>query len=155
MFCLDEYELIKESEYLHRISNHPVHIQDNKDDKLSPSAFIPFCEFGGKMEILGMMIDQLDFPVCNSFKAKIIKDQLCYEIDLNVYKEYISDDKFNKGLTLLIDENKNRYFSWNPTKKNMIGKGMNYSPTSKVKYINLSITCQINTKVHLFCKFSY
>ena len=122
MFCLDD--LIEKSEYLHRISNHPVHIQDNKDDKLSPSAFIPFCEFGGKMEILGKKIDQLDFPVCKGFKAKIIKDQLCYEIDLNIYKEFFSDKKFRKGITLLFDENKERYFSWNHTKENIVEKGM-------------------------------
>ena len=116
--------MIKKSEYLHRISNHPVHIQDKKDDILSPSAFIPFCEFGGKMEFLGTKIHQFDVPVCNNFKARILNDQLCYEIDLNVYKEYFSNDKFKKGLNLLIDENKDRYFSWNPTKENIIEKGI-------------------------------
>ena len=28
-------------------------------------------------------MDQLDVPVCNVFKAKIYKDQLCYEADFN------------------------------------------------------------------------
>ena len=69
-------------EYL--ISNHPVHIM-TKDHQMSPSAFIPFCDFGGNMSAMGVMIDQFNHPVCNSFQAKIINDQLCYEVDLNAY----------------------------------------------------------------------
>ena len=51
------------------IINHPVHIVD-ENNSLSPSAFIPFCEFGGDMSALGVKIDQFSVPVCNSFKAK-------------------------------------------------------------------------------------
>ena len=35
---------------------------------------------------MGVNIKQFDVPVCNSFKAKILNDQLCYEIDLNKLK---------------------------------------------------------------------
>ena len=51
------------------IINHPVHIK-TKDYKISPSAFIPFCDFGGSMSAMGVKIDQFDVPVCNSFQAK-------------------------------------------------------------------------------------
>ena len=63
-------------------TNHPVHIQD-QDGKLSPTALVPFCEFGGNMSVMGIKIDQIDVPVCASFRPKIIMDQLCYTVDPN------------------------------------------------------------------------
>ena len=62
------------------ITNHPVHIED-KDGNLSPTALIPFCEFGGNMSVMGVKIDLFDVPVCNSFRPKIVQDQLCYTVD--------------------------------------------------------------------------
>ena len=35
------------------------------------------------MSSVGVKIDQFDVPVCNSFQAKILNAQLCYEVDLN------------------------------------------------------------------------
>ena len=64
------------------------------------------------MEIMGDDIDQFDVPVCNSFKAKILNDQLCYEVDLNDYKEFFSNENLKKGLKFLVDENRDRFFSW-------------------------------------------
>ena len=55
--------------------NHPVHII-TKDKQMSPSALIPFCEFGGDMSKVGVMIDHFEIPVCNSFESKIMNDQL-------------------------------------------------------------------------------
>ena len=56
-------------------TNHPVHIQ-NEDGTLSPTALIPFCEFGGNMPIMGVKIDKFDVPVCNSFMPKLLGNQL-------------------------------------------------------------------------------
>ena len=67
------------SKELQKVSNHPVHITD-QDNELSPTAFIPFCEFSGNMSVMGIKIDQFDVPVCNSFRPKIMQDQLCYTI---------------------------------------------------------------------------
>ena len=93
---------------LHTISNHPVHIL-NEGGKLSPSAFIPFCEFGGDMSILGIKIDQFDMPVCKSFEPKILNDQLCYEIDLSKFsKKDIINQQLAIGLTFLMDYNEDR-----------------------------------------------
>ena len=50
---------------------------------------IPFCEFGGNMSVMGVKIDQFDVPVCNSFRPKILRDQLCYTVDPNEYKHKI------------------------------------------------------------------
>ena len=56
------------------LHNHPVHII-TKDNLPSPSALIPFCEFGGSMSVVGIKIDQFDVPVCNCFQARILNDQ--------------------------------------------------------------------------------
>ena len=66
--------------------NHPVHIS-TPDNRLSLSALIPFCDFGGNMAAMGVKIDQFDVPVCNAFQAKIMNDQLCYEVDLNTFSD--------------------------------------------------------------------
>ena len=39
---------------------------------------LPFSEFGGNMSVMGVKIDKSNVPVCNSFRPKIIRDQLCY-----------------------------------------------------------------------------
>ena len=39
------------------------------------------------MSAMGVEIDQFVVPVCNSFQAKIMNDQLCYEVDLNKFSD--------------------------------------------------------------------
>ena len=46
------------------MTNHPVHIV-TEGGRMSPSAFIPFCELGGNMSLMGIKIDQFDVPVCS------------------------------------------------------------------------------------------
>ena len=74
------------------IIHHPIHIL-SKDNEASPSSFIPFCEFGGDMSIVGVAHDQFDVPVCNSFQATVVNDQLCYEVDLNRFSNKSNMDK--------------------------------------------------------------
>ena len=74
--------LIVGLEMFRKVTNHPVHLLD-KDGQLSPTALIPFCEFGGNLSIMGVKHDHFDVPICNSFRPKMIKDQLCYTVDLN------------------------------------------------------------------------
>ena len=38
------------------------------------------------MSAMGAKIEQFDNPVCNSFKARVLYDQLCYEVDLEKFK---------------------------------------------------------------------
>ena len=76
---------------------------------MSPSAFIPFCEFGGNMSKFGVKIDQFEIPVCNSFHAKTFNDQLCYEVDLNILSD--KDNILNElelGFYFIMDYNKER-----------------------------------------------
>ena len=89
-------------------NNHPVHIID-EEGNLSKSAFIPFCEFAGNLSVMGEKIDEFQYPVCNSFKPRIMNDELCYEVDLNKYKD--SDDmeqKLKVGLVFFMDYNEDR-----------------------------------------------
>ena len=104
------------SKKIHKITNHPVHIID-EEGKLSPSAFIPFCGFGGNMSIMGVKIDQFAVPVCNHFKAKVLNDQLCYEVDPNEFKYIVSDKNFNQGLEFYVDINEDRYYRQYPKKE--------------------------------------
>ena len=92
-----------------RATNHPVHILD-KDKNRSPSSLIPFCAFGGDMELMGTKILGFDLPVCNSFEAKVRNDQLCYEIDLNKYikDKHDIENKLKEGLVLIMDLNEDR-----------------------------------------------
>ena len=62
---------IKSWSKVHEVSNHPVHIM-RADGTKSPSAFIPFCYFGGNAEDDGLKVDGFKYPVCNMFKAKVL-----------------------------------------------------------------------------------
>ena len=92
------------------MTNHPVHFL-TQEGKMSPSAFIPFCEFGGNMLSMGIKIDQFNVPVCNSFHSKVFNGQLCYEADLSKFsRKYDSDmeTKLDMGLAFLLDYNEDR-----------------------------------------------
>ena len=81
------------------------HITIEEDNSMK-TALIPFCEFGGDMSVMGVMIDHFDVPVCNSFRPKIVRDQLCYQVNPNDYKDKI-DSKF-PSLSLYIHYNEDR-----------------------------------------------
>ena len=77
------------------------------ENSLIRTAMIPFCEFGGNMSVMGVKIDQLEVPVCKSFRPKIVMDQLCYSVDPNEYKNLI-DLKQDLSLSLFIHFNEDR-----------------------------------------------
>ena len=60
------------------------------------------------MSAMGVKIDQFDVPVCTSFQAKILKDQLCYEVDPNLYKSFFTAEDLKYELKLYIDVNNDR-----------------------------------------------
>ena len=80
------------------------------------TALIPFCEFGGDMSVMGVTMDDFDVPVCNSFRPKIVKDQLCYTVDPNEYKHKI-DKKGELSLSLFIHYNEDRQMEDGDQKK--------------------------------------
>ena len=61
------------------------------------------------MSSMGVKIDHFDVPVCNSFKEKILNDQLCYEVDPNLFIDRTNTLKYLKlGLVLVLDYNEDR-----------------------------------------------
>ena len=94
------------SKNLQKVTNHPVHIID-QDNEMYPTAMIPFCEFGGNLSVMGVKISQFNAPVCNSFRPKIIRDQMCYTVDPNEYKNE-NDLKGELSLSLFIHYNEDR-----------------------------------------------
>ena len=93
---------------LSKVSNHPVHMID-RNGSLSPSAFIPFCSFGGDFHAMGTQHSNFKLPVCNSFKATVKDDQICYQMDLDQYKNE-SDlvKQLQVGLVLYLDYNEDK-----------------------------------------------
>ena len=90
------------------VINHPVHII-TKEIHLSPSAFIPFCDFGGEMSTVGAKIHQFDVPVCNAFEARLFNDQLCYEVDLDKFSDGKNiENELDLGFNFIMDYNEDR-----------------------------------------------
>ena len=66
------------------------------------------------MSIMGVKIDQFDVPVCNSFQAKIMNDQLCYEVDLHTFSQKSNtNNELALGFTFLMDYNEDRQVTFN------------------------------------------
>ena len=66
------------------------------------------------MSAVGIKTDLFDVPVCNSFKAKVLNDQLCYEVDLNIYSNKNNTKKeLESGFAFLMDYNEDRQVTYN------------------------------------------
>ena len=73
------------------------------------------------MSLMGTKISQFSMPVCTSFEAKVLYDQLCYQVDVDKYKRKAGVKEItNVELTLLIDSNKERFITSTERKKNRI-----------------------------------
>ena len=92
-----------------RVISHPVHLIDS-GTTLNPTALVPFCSISDNYLAMGVKIDQIDVPVCNSFRPKIRKDQLCYTVDLNEIKKK-TGLKSKVFFTFFIDFNEDRELS--------------------------------------------
>ena len=63
------------------------------------------------MNALGINITGFDKPVCNSFEAVVRDDQLCYEVDLERYKDKDKlkiKNQLERGLAFVMDYNEDR-----------------------------------------------
>ena len=89
------------------MSNHPVHIGHGQNS--SPSAFIPFCSFAGNISIMGENNPNFSTPVCNKFKPRVLKGRLCYQVDVNEFKDEVGSEKLRThGLVFMMDYNEER-----------------------------------------------
>ena len=59
------------------------------------------------MSIPGVKIEQFETPVCNCFRPKIVRDQLCYEADPNIFRKNVDNSKL-LSFSLVIDYNIDR-----------------------------------------------
>ena len=58
------------------------------------------------MSVMGAENKKFDVPVCNSFQAKVLNDQLCYEVDPNEYRNILTkewDSGEKKGIKFYVD----------------------------------------------------
>ena len=95
--------------------NHPVHII-NGNNQISPSAFIPFCSFGGNISSMGEIIDSFPVPVCNSFVPKVLHDEICYEVDLNRFRDNNNiGNELRLGFNFYLDYNEDRQVTLDQT----------------------------------------
>ena len=106
--------------------NHPVHITG----KIISSTLIPFCSFGLFEGILGEESPDFHVPVCRLFREKIVNGQVCYEADLNQYRDRVNwKEALSSGLTLIIDTNDEydvkNIMKKKATRQNKIGKLIN------------------------------
>ena len=109
--------------------NHPVHIQDTKG-QFSRSSFIPFCSFGEDLSLVGSVVQYFDFPVCRIFKPIIRNDQLCFESDLEQYKDYNNLLlQLKMGLTLILDYNEDKQL-------NVFDEDLNMNETTRKQLFN-------------------
>ena len=58
---------------------------------------------------MGVSIDKFDISVCTSFKAKILNNELCYEVDLKSFSNQNNlKDELESGFIFLMDYNEDR-----------------------------------------------
>ena len=101
------------------VDNHPVHVLSN-NTQLSPSAFIPFCDFGKNFKEFSNEVENFRVPVCNIFKQKIVHKQLCYEVDLEKIRDKNdSSSDLSSGFSFFIDLNEDREIKQKDAKKRL------------------------------------
>ena len=135
------------------VINQPVHII-TKDIQLSPSAFIPFCDFGGEMSTVGAKIDQFDVPVCNSFEARLFNDQLCYEVDLDKFADRNNvESNLDLGFNFIMDYNEDRQVTFNRNISNVDSQGSLNLPSRK-KFSMAKNILESDSNHHAFIYFN-
>ena len=61
------------------------------------------------MSVVGQSLQNFSIPVCTKFTPTVVKDQHCYQVDLNQFKSEVDLKKImSHGLTLLLDYNEDR-----------------------------------------------
>ena len=59
-------------------------------------------------------MEEFSVPVCNSFEATILNDQLCYEVDLNKLSNKNNlDRELKSGFSFIMDYNEDRQVVFN------------------------------------------
>ena len=77
------------------------------------------------MSAMGVNVSLFEVPVCNSFKPKILNDQLCYQVDLNRYSsENNRIRELESGFAFIMDFNEDRQVRFFKEFKNRTEEGL-------------------------------
>ena len=98
------------------------------------------------MKKMGTNIDGISVPVCNSFVPKNHNKQLCYEVELDRFRNNsILEKQLRSGLVLLLDFNEIRQLddeSSNKTQTNMFSEDEENSFTIHLDTISEGVYSQ-------------
>ena len=77
------------------------------------------------MSSMGVKINLFDLPVCNRFQAKILNDQLCYEVDLNkISNKDNIENELKTGFVFIMDYNEDRQVTFDKISIQLEDKGL-------------------------------
>ena len=98
---------VSESEgILQEISVHPVHLTEDNEGNLPPSALVSFCSNQEGASLLGEERQELgNLTLCNKFRPTILEGQLCYSLETAKYAMKPTKAGKRNGLFLLVDPN--------------------------------------------------
>ena len=103
------------------------------------------------MSAMGVKIDKFNRPVCNSFQAKIMNDQLCYEVDLNRFSnENNIENELILGFNVLMDYNEDRQVTFEQTISQQelgLAKGVSASDHNRHSSVYLDTIGRNNLKI--------
>ena len=61
------------------------------------------------MSVMGENISNFSIPVCNKFKPTVVEGRLCYQVDVNEFKDQVDAEKLmSHGLVMILDYNEDR-----------------------------------------------
>ena len=61
------------------------------------------------MSVLGDKTPNFSIPVCSKFKPTVVEGQLCYQVDVNKFKDQVDTEKLmSHGLVMILDYNEDR-----------------------------------------------
>ena len=88
------------------LSLYPVHLKEDNDGNLPPSALVPFCSYQGENVHLGQKRQELqNLTLCDKFEPTILEGQLCYSLDVSKFERKPTKAGKKNGLVLLLDPN--------------------------------------------------
>ena len=88
-------------------ASHPVHFAESGEFKVT-SSLIPFCQLGDDMAAMGRKVPHFTRAVCSSFRETVLEGQVCYEVDVNKFREsedWKTGESMEFGVGILVDTN--------------------------------------------------
>ena len=88
------------------LSLHPIHLKEDTNRNLPPSALVPFCFYQGDHNLLGQeKLGSKDSIFCDKFVTTTLEGQLCYSLNVTKFERKATITGKTSGLFLLLDPN--------------------------------------------------